>query len=130
MFSIPMLSVFGFRPTATRSFSNSISSLFPLASVAVRLTLFAFRRMFSAFAPVSTRMPAFLKDLSSSFEISSSSTGTSRGQHLQYRDLCAEAVENGSKLDTYGAGADNSQRIRHAGRSRISILVRIRFGSG
>ena len=38
MFSIPHLSVFGRRPTAISSLSNSISSDLPLASVAVSLT--------------------------------------------------------------------------------------------
>jgi hypothetical protein len=49
------------------------------SSVTVSATPVPVLRTFSAFAPVSMRIPAFLKTRSSSFEISSSSTGTTRG---------------------------------------------------
>ena len=79
VFSRPILSVFGLRPTATSSLSNSHLLVLPLASVTVSCTPLPCARMFSALAPVSQRMPCFLKQRSSSFETSSSSTGTRRG---------------------------------------------------
>ena len=78
VFSKPTFSVLGLRPTAIRSFSNSISSYCRWKRDG-QADAVCVRRMFDAFAPVSVRMPVFLKYRSSSFETSSSSTGTSRG---------------------------------------------------
>ena len=56
-----------------------MSSCLPPDNVTLSLTLLPVFLTFSALAPVSTRIPCFLKVFSSSFEISSSSTGTMRG---------------------------------------------------
>ena len=74
--------VFGIRLAADRHQQRFGFHLFrlPLASAAQKRDARGrFLTMLSTFAPVSTRMPVFLKTRSSSFEISSSSTGTRRG---------------------------------------------------
>jgi len=56
-----MFSVLGFRPTATSSVSASMSSRLPFASATHIRTPVSVLVMFSALAPVSQRMPVFLK---------------------------------------------------------------------
>ena len=58
-------------------------------------------------------MPRFLKTRASSLEMSSSSTGTTRGRTFEDRDLGAEAAEDGGELDADGAGADDDERLGH-----------------
>ncbi len=120
-----MLSVIGLRPTATSSFSNCISSLLPFASVAVSDTPFESLRMFSAFAPVSMRIPVFLKCFSSSFEISSSSTGTSRGNISRMVTFVPKRLKMEANSTPTAPAPMMPRLFGIAGRSRISIFVRI-----
>ena len=71
--------------------------------------------MFSARAPVSTRIFCFLKTRSSSLEMSSSSTGTMRGSISIDGDVRAEALEDGGELHAHRARADDDQALGHGG---------------
>ena len=86
--------------------------------------------MFSAFAPVSQRMPVFLKYALQFFRNFFVFDGHHARQHFEDRDLGAEAVEDGGELDAHRARADDRHGLRDAGRSRISMLVRMVLASG
>ena len=65
--------------------------------------------MFSALAPVSTRIFGFLKTRSSSFETVFVFDGHDAREHLETGDIGAEAVEHGGEFDAHGARADDDQ---------------------
>ena len=125
-----MFSVLGLRPTATSSFSASSSSCLPSLVTSVSFTPLSVLRMFSARAPVSTRIFCLRKLRSSSLEMSSSSTGTMRGSI----SITVTSVPNRRNMEansTPTAPAPITTRLwGTAVRSRISMLVRMQFGVG
>ena len=86
--------------------------------------------MFSARAPVSTRIFALRNCRSSSFETSSSSTGTMRGSI----SMSVTSEPKRSKMEANSTPTAPAPMIASvfgtAVRSRISMLVRMVFGSG
>ena len=94
------------------------------------LTLLPVFWMFSAFAPVSTRIPCFLKVFSSSFEMSSSSTGTMRGSISSTVTFVPKRLKIEAN-STPTAPAPMIPRVfGTVVRFRISMLVRMNCGSG
>ena len=86
--------------------------------------------MFSHLAPVSTRIFSFLKTRSSSFETSSSSTGTNRGS-ISKRLTAAPNFRNMDANSTPTAPAPIiASDFGTVVRFKISTLVRIKSGSG
>ena len=96
--------------------SNSISScLAARRASTVSCTPLPVFRMFSALAPVSHANALLLEDL---FELLRDFLVLDRNearQHLEHRDLRAEAMEDGRELDADRAGADDRQRLRNRG---------------
>ena len=78
-FSNPQPSVIGLRPTASSSFSACSVCDLPSLSLNATATPFASFLADSTLQPVKIWMPFFWKALLSSAEISSSSSGTTRG---------------------------------------------------
>ena len=116
MFSRPIFSVFGLRPTATSSFSASQNS--PACrpwSVSVSFTPLPVFSMFSARAPVSTRIFCFLKIALQFLRDVLVLHRHDARQHLDHGDVRAEAVEDGGELHAHRARADDREALRHGG---------------
>src|ERR1041384_7378351 len=97
VFSRPMLSVLGLRPTATRSFSAWSCSCLPSLVVMVRVTPSAVFLMFSARARFDADLLLFeiaLKLLGDVFVFD----GHDAREHLDDGDIGAEAFEDGCEL--------------------------------
>ena len=103
--SAPSPFVTGPRPVATSRYSAL--DLRGLAVGRLRLEVDAAAPAFApvTFVPVSTLMPCFLKERSSSAETASSSTGTMPRQQLDDRHVAAEAAEDRRELDADRAAA-------------------------
>ena len=69
----------GPRPVATSNMSAEIVCVLPSGVCASMVTPLGVEVAFVTFVPVSTVMPCFLNDFSSSADTASSSTGTRRG---------------------------------------------------
>ena len=112
---MPMPVVRGPRPTATRTFSASFSTVFPAAVVHATFTPACIFSIFVTVHDVFTSMPRFLNRRVSSFEMSSSSTGTARGKNSTMVTSDAEAAEDGAELHAHGTGADDDERFGRLG---------------
>ena len=110
--STPVFSVIGRRPTAIKTFS---AVTFRIAGLALENDGRALRTFFtlSTLASVSMRMPRFLKAFISSAEISSSSSGTARGNISRMVTSAPKVLENRSELNAHRSGANDHQRFRN-----------------
>ena len=81
-----MSSTFGARPAATSTMSALRSFFSPPASTVIETESFA-ALTFEILAPVSTVMPRFLNERSTSFDASASSSGRIVGIDVDQRDL-------------------------------------------
>ncbi len=124
VFSRPMPSVSGARPTATRTFSASLTTCLPSEAVKVTFAPVLVGSTFSTLAPVLMSMPRFLKTRASSLLMSSSSAGTTRGRYS--RMVTSEPkLRKMEANSTPTAPAPMTMRdLGMASMERISMLVR------
>ncbi len=130
VFSSPIFAVLGARPTATRSFSASTSSVLPFDERDLHLHACAGLLNITAFRAGLDTDFALFKDALEFLRNFFVFNRHQAGQHFEDGNVRAEALEHGRELDAHRPRANDHQRFRHRAQVEDFDVGEDEFGVG